>query len=406
MKLTKRFASPVKESTFVEAAKGIVPTNTKQCNSWALRAFECWATQCSEVVPSGLLQSNDADLIAQFMRCFVLEVRKEDGEQHTPGMIRSLLCGLNRALKENGATFSILDKGNPAFRELHLTLDTVTSGLHRQGIGATRKNAPIISREHEVLFWEKGLLGYDSPKSLQRAVFFCVGLHFVLRGVDEQHSLTLEQIVRYPVYSSDVYYEYTEYISKNSQHRFKDINSRNKHVRVFATPESAQCVVRLLDTYIGRLPESTGAFYLRPLSSAPSVGPWYAHSRMGVNTLKKVLPDLCNEACLNVHYTNHSLRATAITRMYEGGVSENIISEKSGHRSIKGLRSYEKTSVSQEKGAGATISPGYAAEQKTEDVKPSTLPSTSQPVKDDSKPSTLPTFSGLQNCTFNFYTTQ
>ena len=69
----------------MEAAKGIVPTNTKQCNSWALRAFECWATQCSEVVPSGLLQSNDADLIAQFMRCFVLEVRKEDGEQYTPG---------------------------------------------------------------------------------------------------------------------------------------------------------------------------------------------------------------------------------------------------------------------------------------------------------------------------------
>ena len=85
VKPTKRFASPVKESTFVEAAKGIVPTNTKQCNAWALRAFECWATQRSEVDPSGLLQSNDADLIAQFMRCFVLEVRKGDGEQYTPG---------------------------------------------------------------------------------------------------------------------------------------------------------------------------------------------------------------------------------------------------------------------------------------------------------------------------------
>ena len=28
-----------KESTFVEAAKGIVPTNTKQYNAWTLRAF-------------------------------------------------------------------------------------------------------------------------------------------------------------------------------------------------------------------------------------------------------------------------------------------------------------------------------------------------------------------------------
>ena len=53
---------------------------------------------------------------------------------------------------------------------------------------------------------------------LQRTVFFYLGLHFVLRGVDEQHSLVPCQLIRFPVdpskYSEDVYYEYTEYISK------------------------------------------------------------------------------------------------------------------------------------------------------------------------------------------------
>jgi hypothetical protein len=101
-------------------------------------------------------------------------------------------------LKDNGATFSDLDKRKLCFRELLLTLDSVTSGLHRQGIGATWKSVPIISREHKMLFWEKGLLGSENPKSFQTAVFFCIGLHFVLRGVDEQHSLVVEQIVRYP----------------------------------------------------------------------------------------------------------------------------------------------------------------------------------------------------------------
>ena len=38
-------------------------------------------------------------------------------------------------------------------------------------------------------------------------------------------------------------------------------------------------------------------------------------------------------------------------RMYEGGVPENI-SEKSGHR---GLQAYERTSILQEKAAGASI---------------------------------------------------
>lgn len=100
---------------------------------------------------------------------------------------------------------------NPAFRELLLTLITIMSNLHRQGVGATKNSAAIISTEHEMLFWKKGLFGYDNPKSLQRAVFFCIGQHFVLHRVDEQHNLMLDQVVRNPssteVYSGDVYYE-------------------------------------------------------------------------------------------------------------------------------------------------------------------------------------------------------
>ena len=44
-----------------------------------------------------------------------------------------------------------------------------------------------------------------------RELPFCVGLHFVLRGVEEQHQLKRKQIVRHPadidVYSEEVYYE-------------------------------------------------------------------------------------------------------------------------------------------------------------------------------------------------------
>ena len=69
-----------------------------------------------------------------------------------------------------------MDKTNPVFQELHLTLDRVTSDLHRDGVGVMRKSALVISFEHENLFWEKQLLGYHTPKALQRAVFFLLGL--------------------------------------------------------------------------------------------------------------------------------------------------------------------------------------------------------------------------------------
>ena len=37
-----RFAPPVSEVHFVEAAKGVVPKNTKKNNAWGERAFRAW----------------------------------------------------------------------------------------------------------------------------------------------------------------------------------------------------------------------------------------------------------------------------------------------------------------------------------------------------------------------------
>ena len=112
-------------------------------------------------------------------------------------------------------------------------------------------------------------MGCDTPKALQRAVFFCVDLHFILRGFKEHHDRQVDQLKWCPpdtsVYSEEVYYEYQEFTSKNNQHRFKDINATNKSVRVYATPGSDRCVVHLPDFYLSKLSSDPPGFYLRPL---------------------------------------------------------------------------------------------------------------------------------------------
>ena len=47
--------------------------------------------------------------------------------------------------------------------------------------------------------------------------------------------------------------------------------------------------------------------------------------------------------------SNHSLRATAISRLYQGHVPEKLIMERSGHLTRDGLGSYECTTPAQEK---------------------------------------------------------
>ena len=77
--------------------------------------------------------------------------------------------------------------------------------------------------------------------------------------------------------------------------------------------------------------------------------PSYGKQRLGVNSLKKLIPELSAKAGIDVHYTNHSLRATVITRMFNAGIPEKIIAENSGHKSVKALRCYERTSSEQQK---------------------------------------------------------
>ncbi len=56
--------------------------------------------------------------------------------------------------------------------------------------------------------------------------------------------------------------------------------------------------------------------------------------------LDQTVARLCSAASIKVYRTNHSLRATAATRLYSAGVDEQMIMETTGHRSLEGVRSY------------------------------------------------------------------
>lgn len=70
--------------------------------------------------------------------------------------------------------------------------------------------------------------------------------------------------------------------------------------------------------------------------------------------MKRFVQTIASEASVS-GYTNHCLRATAMTCMFNQGVPENVIAEKSGHRSLDGLRSYEHPSRDLEQAASNVI---------------------------------------------------
>lgn len=54
------------------------------------------------------------------------------------------------------------------------------------------------------------------------------------------------------------------------------------------------------------------------------------------------------------YFTNHSLRATAATRLYAAGVDEQLIAEKTGYR-CSAIREYKRTSEEQQQSVSDLI---------------------------------------------------
>ena len=72
--------------------------------------------------------------------------------------------------------------------------------------------------------------------------------------------------------------------------------------------------------------------------------PWYTTTPVGRNRLNSMLKEMYQEAGLSTNFTNHSLRAYGATTLFQAGVSEKLIQQRTGH---KCLRQYERTSESQ-----------------------------------------------------------
>ena len=115
-----------------------------------------------------------------------------------------------------------------------------------------------------------------------------------------------------------------------------------------------------MDEYFKRIPKNENdVFYLRPLTKVDlddSSATWFTNVPVGRNKLGAMIHDMCKNAKIGGNKTNHSLHATGATELYNAGVPEKIIKERTGHRSLEALRMYETTSEKQHKAVANILS--------------------------------------------------
>ena len=98
--------------------------------------------------------------------------------------------------------------------------------------------------------------------------------------------------------------------------------------------------------------------YLRPAAKGPAdpIAPWYEHAPVGKEKLRTFVATMCQEAGI-APKTNHSLRATGATALFNANVLEKLIRDVTGHHSNL-LQLYEHSTLQQKQAVSSVLVQG------------------------------------------------
>ena len=365
--VARHFADAFQTEDIKNAQKQAVPPKTENATKWAIRTWNAWAAQriisveeqqfsCITDISAIKIEEMSEQQLIYFIPRFILEVRKKNCEEYSPNSVYQMVCGLQRQIKKK--SLQLIYSAPPI-----QTLDSEMKRLKAKGLGMAVNKAEPISLEEEELLWESGALGDTEAMTLLSTVFYLIGVHFALRSGTEHRRLRfknsqIELIAAKPEKNEPCKLIYHEDVSKTNQGGLKSRKFPPKTVTYWPRSDKPErCLISLFKKYNSLCPEDRpdDAFYLKPLP-VPRANQWYSKAPIGHNILSNIVARLCQRAGIGGHRTNHSLRATAATRLYQSGVDEQLIMEQTGHRSVQGVRSYKRTSTEQQKSVSDVLS--------------------------------------------------
>lgn len=329
--------------------------SSKKKAQWAFRVFFNWKVQ------RNLQGVNDPELrhigditeislpdVTYALKRFILEVRKKDGEYYPSDTLYDLIVSLQMYLHMAGRMVKFFD--DPQFQEVTHVSDNQMKFLASQGYTAPREKAQSIEVDDEEKMWTEGVLGDSNPKQLVDTLLYSFGVHFALRAVKEHKSLRVgprsQFALKFDRQLGLEYLEYTEDSSKNNQGGLRHRRVQKKISRAYANKVNPdRCLIRLYRKYMSLRPKDDRCpqdFYLWPLAN-PRKDCWYMVQAMGIHKISTILNGLAKQIGIQGKVTNHSCCATCASRIYQGDCDEQLVMEKTGHRS-NAVRSYKRTS--------------------------------------------------------------
>ena len=195
-----------------------------------------------------------------------------------------------------------------------------------------------------------------TPRRLTQAVWFILAFNLGCRGREIYRQLKKESF-RFAVDDAGIEYVTIDQtvIEKNHQGGPSREDQVTGDTRIYDCQLGPHTIIGLLRLYLSKLHPDCIWLFQQCRSQAADEGPWYKNEPLGVNSLGSMMKTIGEAAGLSRQYTNHCVRATTITVLFNAGVEVQNIQSRTGHRSLQGLQPYIGNPTAQKKRDQAVI---------------------------------------------------
>ena len=326
--------------------------NTKKATYWGVKKFEKWCERRKLNVDLNFVSSVELN---EVLRKFYAEVKSEKGQPLTPSTLTCIRAAIHRQLTSAPISRSINIMQDTEFLTANKMFEAKCKLYTKEMHPKPTHKSSIAAGDMEKLcqYFSEGL-GANSlwvdPERLLQFVWFSVCFYFGRRGREGWRELTKQS---FAIKIDDPGARYVTEIqteqTKNYQGGSKQKDQAYSDVRMYenTTPLDP---VGSFEFHILHLNPNCQALFQTPNKHfKQDESRWFRNKPLGKNTIAKLMDNISVKAELSEKYTNHCIRASTVTALYQRGVDTKQIFAITKHKDERSLSHYISQTTSEHK---------------------------------------------------------
>ncbi|XP_034714502.1 zinc finger MYM-type protein 4-like isoform X6 [Etheostoma cragini] len=281
----------------------VTPAPSTLNHLYGVKAWKSWVQQRNKhqkesnpvAIKEDILQCDSAEL-SYALSCFIIEVRRPNGEAYSPDSIFYLCLGIQQYLFMEGRIENIFN--DPLYSQFAAKISGM---LHLWKPKLLPNGGTVSPRILESYLWECKQLGAYSPIVLLNTLLFFCTKNFRFTTLAQHQSLSFTNFTRHSKPCSragKVHYLRYQRSSNATPHteRYKKKQGEDEgDLEMFENiANPLHCPVRLYEFYLSRCPESVKSrsdlFFLQPEQFVhPQSSHWYTFQPLDGATLQSML---------------------------------------------------------------------------------------------------------------------